>query len=475
MSKIKITTEFYLKLYFQIRFYLFLASLHYLIFNYHFTFAINQWEKIFLFMYIFAAILMVFSGIYCFLISRIITKDISKKVVFYINSTLMSVSLCIFIYSGFFTQNNSFQTIVLILLPFLSFNIISWLVTKRAANKNIIVSKNFIRNTFIWWIIFSILFFLIGSLQPYNRILLEDKYLDHNKNEISKWWTQLNTFNKNNIKNELLFLFYNCRTGSLQSDCLDNQYFWEEFSNEYYSLEKIKKDNFELYKSINKNDIYEKIVYNNLDKQVYIKLLDIEKKIQDISKQSFYYRWNDFYNPENIYTYTIVNRLYKLLIEYNIYSEEFYRANELLNNYYNFAKSYNSRAIFEMRYYQIQYHFFQLEEKWYWDIIYPKNIGRDKYNYMSSFSSKMISRNNDLINNVPDILLIFNKKQYINYYYYHLKLIENNNFIFTYKNPILYYFGNNLMYKISQDFDYYNNEFNNNIDFYDYMIKKSEY
>ena len=92
---------------------------------------------------------MVFSGIYCFLISRIITKDISKKVVFYINSTLMSVSLCIFIYSGFFTQNNSFQTIVLILLPFLSFNIISWLVTKRAANKNIIVSKNFIRNTFI--------------------------------------------------------------------------------------------------------------------------------------------------------------------------------------------------------------------------------------------------------------------------------------------------------------------------------------
>lgn len=92
---------------------------------------------------------MVFSGIYCFLLSRIITKNISKKVVFYINSTLMSVSLCIFIYSGFFTQNNSLQTIVFVLLPFLSFNIVSWLITKRAINKNIIVSNNFLRNTFI--------------------------------------------------------------------------------------------------------------------------------------------------------------------------------------------------------------------------------------------------------------------------------------------------------------------------------------
>ncbi len=475
MDKVKTKIELYLKIYFQIRFYLFLASFHYLVFNYNFTFQINTDNLVFLFMYIFAIILMVFSWFYCFLLSRIITKGISKKSVFYVNSTLMTLSLSIFIYAGFLSENNSIQTIVFVLLPFLCFNIVSWLITKRAVNKNIIVSKNFLRNTFIWWIIFSIIFLLIGSLQPYNRVVLEDKYFDFNKNEISKWWTQLNTFNKNNINNELLFLFYNCRTGNLQSDCLNNQYFWEEFSKEYNSIQELKKENYELYKSINKYDIYENIIYNNLDKQVYVKLLDIEQKVQDISKESFYRKWKDFYNPDNLYTYTIVYKLYKLLIEYNIHSGEFYRANELLNNYYNFVKSYNSWSDFEMSVSQIKFYFSQLEEKWYWDIVYPKNIEHHKNNYVSWFTRKMIADNNNFLYYLPDILFIFNKKQYIHYYFYHLKLIENNNFIFTYKDPILYYFGNNLMYKIRQDFDYYNKSLNKNIDLYDYMIKKSEY
>ena len=475
MSKLKITTEFYLKLYFQIRFYLFLASLHYVIFNYHFTFTINQWEKIFLFMYIFAAILMVFSGIYCFLLSRIIIKDISKKVVFFINSTLMSVSLCIFIYSGFFTQNNSLQTIVFVLLPFLSFNIVSWLVTKRAINKNIIVSRKFLKNTVIWWIFFSILFYLVWVFQPYNRIIIKDNYIKETQREISQWWIDLDAFNTDKKQNELFILFYNCRTGNFESDCLGNPYFWQEFSAEYESFQELKNDNFELYKTINTHDIYEKIVYENLDKQVYVKLLDREKIVQNISKQYFYYRWNDFYNSSINNSPKEVTTLYRLLIDYNMYYEEYYRANELINNYYNFIQAYDSGSTFEIGYWLVQNYFSQLEENWYWEIKYPKNISRDKINYISSFTRRYMNRNNDFLYKLPNILFVFNKQELNNYYYFHLKNIQNNHFIHAYKNPLFYYIWNNIILKIMNDLKYINRDFVDTVEFYDYILKKSEY
>lgn len=475
MKKLKNTTELYLKIYFQIRFYLFLSSLHYLIFNYNFTFHTHLWDRVFLLMYIFALILFVFSGLYCFLLSRIITKDLYKKTVFYINSILMILSLCLFIYAGFFTQNNSLEIIVFILLPFLSFNIISWLVTKRAINKNIIISKKFIKNTAIWWGIFSLLFFVFWTLQPYNRIIIDDKYLNNSNSEISQWWLELEAFNKKYSQDELLSLFYDCRTWNLESDCLNNPYFWDEFTLEYESLKQIKKETPDIYQNINAHDIYKNLVYNNLTKKVYVDLLEIEQEVQKLSKYSYYNRWQDFYNSFNDYSYWTILELYRLLIDYNMYFAQYFKVNNLLNNYYIFVKAYNSWSTFEIWYSQIQFYFSQLEKYGYSDIRYPEKLSYDKNIYISSFTSKHININNDFLINLPDILFIFNKQQHINYYYYHLKQIQNNDFVHAYKNPLFYYVWNNLLLKISQDFKYYHNDFKDNLEFFDYIQKKSEY
>ncbi len=471
MDKVKTKIEIYLKIYFQIRFYLFLASFHYLVFNNFFTFQINTDNLVFLVMYIFAIILMVFSWIYCFLLSRIITKDISKKSVFYVNSTLMILSLSIFIYAGFLSENNSIQTIVFVLLPFLSFNIVSWLITKRAVNKNIIISKNFLRNTFIWWIIFSIIFFLIGSLQPYNRIIIPEKFTEINLNDYSKGFENLTEF-QNKYKENYFFKDYlYCMKSPDNKNCFENEIFWEKLlikKREYQnSWENIPSD-------VKIND-YTNIIYNSIDENKLDELLAIESDLQEVIKYWFYKTPLEYnrYNLKPI-TFSKLNVFYQNTINYLIDTKKYSQANTIINNYIKFMSVYNILDPFSynLNDYIILY-YKRLEENNYTSIIYPENINFYIDTMLWNFSRSYIDDYKwELYYSLPDFLFILNKTQLIKHRYYHTSLISHNEYTFTYQPPIIHYPLGSFLIKFHWGFNNINSAKSRILELKNYILER---
>lgn len=471
MDKVKTKIELYLKIYFQIRFYLFLASFHYLIFNNFFTFQINTDNLVFLLMYIFALILMVFSWIYCFLLSRIITKNSSKKIVFYINSILLILSLILFIYWAFITKDNSIESIVLILLPFLSFNIISWLVTKRAVNKNIIVSKNFLRNTFIWWIIFSILFFIIGSLQPYNRIVIPKKITEINLNNYSKGFENLTKF-QNKYKENYFFKDYlYCMKSPDNNDCFENEIFWEKLlmkKREY-------QNSWEIIPSDMKIEDYTNIIYDSIDEKKLDELLAIESDLQEAIRYWFYKTPLE-YNKNNSkpITFSKLNVFYQNTINYLIDTKKYSQANMIINNYIKFMNVYNILDPFSyhLNDYIILY-YKRLEENNYTSIVYPENIEVYINSMLWNFSRSYIDDYKwELYYWFPDFLFILNKKQLIKHSYYHTSLISKNQYTFTYQPPIIHYPLGSFLVKFQWDFDFKNSAKDNILNIKNYILER---
>ena len=84
-----------------------------------------------------------------------------------------------------------------------------------------------------------------------------------------------------------------------------------------------------------------------------------------------------------------------------------------------------------------------------------------------------------LYKSFPDLLFIANKKDLIKHRYYHIKLIENNKYIHTYKSPFFYFSLNHFCVYYYNDLEYLNESVNRIIDWYNKILKmknkKSEY
>ena len=475
--------ERFIKGYFQLRLYVFIATLLYIIFNYNFTFNIERTEEyVFNLIYYWIIILCIFSSVYSYLLSKAITDNKYKKSVYYINTSLMTLSLSVFIYGSFISSNPAFYNNVLMLMPFLAFNIISWITTRRIQDIHFINNDKFIKKSSIGWLILFFVYFTIWSLQPYNRVIYDKNWFELNLDKTSEWWWKLSEFNLKYSNNNILFIYTNCNYNHFSSNsCFENEIFWEELKkirdtynnleSEVYNVDRLPKELKD-----KKQEEMKQIFFKSLENWNYDELVKMESEIERIINWKLNIRsLNDSFIFSKNYNINNIQWIYRLLIEYNIDTKNYSQANIFINKYYDFLTEYSKWDDFGTYFfYRINNYYSLLEKNNYRDIIYPENIKRDfenfKYNYPELHTNNIKS---NIYYSLPDIFLIFNKEELARYYDYINKDIKSNNYTFSYKPPILYNIFNNYIY-YSWFFEYYNKKYIEWIKFFEELIKKSE-
>jgi hypothetical protein len=162
MKKGALNYERYIKGYLHLRLYVFIVSMFYLISNYDFSFNIQRPDEyVYNIIYYCVIILGIFSGIYTYFLHKAITNNKYKKTIYYINTTLLISSLSIFVFGSFISSNPGIYNNIIILIPFLAFNIISWIVTRRIQDIHFIDNEKFVKKSSIGWILLFLLYFTI--------------------------------------------------------------------------------------------------------------------------------------------------------------------------------------------------------------------------------------------------------------------------------------------------------------------------
>ena len=478
--------ERYIKWYFQLRLYVFIATLIYIIFNYNFTFNIQRTEEyIFDLIYYWVIVLCIFSGIYSYLLSKAITDNKYKKTVYYINTSLLILSLSIFTYGSFISSSDSLSTSVLLLMPFLTFNIVSWITTRRIQEIHFINNDNFLKKSSIGWLILLFVYFTIWAIQPYNRVFHERNWFELNLTSTSNWWEKLHNFNEKYSHNDLLFAYTNCNYNYFRSrPCFENMIFWDDLTiiKEKYNIWKSQEDKLDTLSSEQKDKKIKEmknIYFKSLENWNYDKLIKIENQVKNIIESGLHLKsLNASYinNSKQNHSINNIQSIYKLLIEYNIDIKNYSQANIFINKYYDFLIEYSKSEQFGAYFfYRISNYYSLLKENNYTDIIYPKDIKRDfeyyKSYYLDIFTNDIQSH---IYYSLPDIFLIFNKEELSWYYNYIYRDIKNNNYTFSYKPPILYNIFNNYIYNFWNNSEYYNKRYQEWIEFFEELIEKSE-
>ena len=476
--------EKFIKGYFQLRLYVFITSFLYVIFNYNFTFNIERTEEYaFDLIYYWVIILCIFSGIYSYLLSKSITDNIYKKAVYYINTSLLILSLSIFTYGSFISSSDSLSASVLILMPFLAFNIISWITTRRIQEIHFINNKHFLKKSSIGWLILLFVYFTIWAIQPYNRVIHDRNWFELNLHKTSEWWEKLHNFNEKYEGNDLLFAYTNCNYNYFSSrTCFENVIFWDDLIQirDKYNNVKSEGDNIDSISSEQndkKQTELKEFYFKSLEKWNYDKLTKIESEIEEIVNWGLHVKslHNSFTGKRN-YNITNIQWMYQLLIEYNIDTKNYSQANIFINKYYTFLNEYSKSEEFgPYFFYRINNYYSLLEKNNYTDIIYPDNINRDfenfKTNYLTLVTNNLKWR---FYYAIPDIFLIFNKEELSRYYDYVNQDIKNNNYTFSYNPPFFYNSFNTFIYRFSNDSKYINERYQKWIEFFEELIEKSE-
>lgn len=473
--------ERYIKGYFQLRLYVFIATLLYIISNYNFTFNIKRTDEyVFDLIYYAIIVLCIFSGIYLYLLSKAIIDNKYKKTVYYINTSLMILSLTVFIYGVFISSSSNLSSTVLFLMPFLAFNIISWITTRRIQDIHFVSNENFLKKSSIGWLILLFVYFTIWAIQPYNRVFHERNWFELNLNESSEWYQKLSEFNKKYSNNNILFVFTDCSYNHFSNNsCLENEIFWEELKkirDKYNNLksEDNNKRKLTQEEEVNKQEEMKEVYFKSLENWNYDDLVKIESEIQEIIDSRLYYKWfNDYNKNHNI---NKIRPLYRLLIDYNIKIKNYSQANIFINKYYDFLIEFSKSDDFGViLFYRINNYYSRLEKNDYTNIIYPENIKSDldnfKYNYLNIYTHGLLSQ---IFYSLPDIFLIFNKEELVKYYEYINKDIKNNNYTFSYKPPFFYNSFNTFIYNSWNNSEHYNKRYQEWIKFFEDLIEQSE-
>lgn len=445
MGKTKNKLELFFKGYFQLWFFIFVSAIYYLIANFSFTFWIDRWDfEMYNYIYFFVIFLTIFSGTYTYLLYSAVTKNLYKKILYYINSSLLTIWVLIFIIIAFVIEDNFIQLSTLLLVPTLLFNIFSWLLIRRIQTINFSKNKNFLRNTIFSWIIIILINIFIGSLQPYNRLSYENN-LTYKVEEISNWWTYLDKINKKILKDEDIQIYWRCIFSIGSDKCTSNKIFWDEISS---AIKEWKNEEEKV-----------EIVFDSLSSSGNLdKLLEIKRETNNLKKYNFV-NSNELFNSNLNQTVYFVTKNYEILIKYFIYKKDYSQANEIINDYYSFLIKKNKQNNSSLYYLNnLKIYYSELKKEGYNDIIFPEKIEKTKISFLKNYYSNILNEKKEYIYvRVPDIFLLVNKNILLKYINYNLLLEKNNQYISKYKNPIFYYLWNNIYLWLFDNY-YYNYE-----------------
>jgi hypothetical protein len=218
------------------------------------------------------------------------------------------------------------------------------------------------------------------------------------------------------------------------------------------------------------------VYFDSLKDWNYDELLVIEREIEWIIQWRLsYISINEELHTNKDYNINKIQLIYRLLIDYNIDIKNYTQANTFINNYYKFSVEYSKTQDFWIYLFnRINNYYILLEKNNYRDIIYPNNIKSD-FEYFKISYPKIVTNNRIkyIHYSLPDVLFILNKNESSRYYEYIEKDIKNQTYIFSYKPLFFYNIFNTFIYKFWDNLDFYNDRYQDWIEFFEELLKKS--